>query len=318
MGLTFLCTGTLRVGAVEIQVLTVPDCPNRSVILGHLHEALGSLGDPPVTVIERLVTVEEEAQAAGMHGSPTILIDGRDPFVAPGTAASVSCRLFPSNGGLRGAPSVAELAAALSAHLGAGRAGDDCCEGIAIEGADVDGKLHRFGADGFVALWRNERVLASELADDPKIISSLQAAGRVEVDVEGVLLAVHGLAAHPTRHRIEHAGGVVHTWCALDAIGISAALGIDADAVTSCPTCKRELRVRLVQGTPDDMVPALLLLPKVSCDHLLDDFCAHANLYCDRAHLDASTGGRVGRAIGVAEVAAIGRRTWADVARVLA
>ena len=37
--------------------------------------------------------LREEAARYGMQGSPTILIDGRDPFAEPGAAASLSCRL---------------------------------------------------------------------------------------------------------------------------------------------------------------------------------------------------------------------------------
>ena len=35
---------------------------------------------------------EDQAARRGMHGSPTILIDGIDPFAVPGQPASVSCR----------------------------------------------------------------------------------------------------------------------------------------------------------------------------------------------------------------------------------
>jgi hypothetical protein len=49
-----------------------------------------------------------------MHGSPTVLIDGHDPFTAAGVEASVSCRLFPTVSGFDGAPTVEDLVAALS------------------------------------------------------------------------------------------------------------------------------------------------------------------------------------------------------------
>jgi len=49
-----------------------------------------------------------------MHGSPTVLVDGRDPFAAPGTPASVSCRLYQDEGGrAQGAPSLTRLRQAL-------------------------------------------------------------------------------------------------------------------------------------------------------------------------------------------------------------
>ena len=49
-----------------------------------------------------------------MHGSPTILVDGVDPFGAPGAAASLSCRLYRnSEGHADGAPSVGQLRQAI-------------------------------------------------------------------------------------------------------------------------------------------------------------------------------------------------------------
>jgi hypothetical protein len=45
-----------------------------------------------------------------MHGSPTLLIDGQDPFADPDTPSSLSCRLYRApDGRQQGAPSVADL-----------------------------------------------------------------------------------------------------------------------------------------------------------------------------------------------------------------
>jgi hypothetical protein len=53
------------------------------------------LGRPRDVTVSRHVTTDElEATHRGMHGSPTILVDGTDPFAGPGQAASVSCRLY--------------------------------------------------------------------------------------------------------------------------------------------------------------------------------------------------------------------------------
>ena len=64
-----------------------------------------------------------EAARWGMHGSPTLLIDGRDPFAVPGAAPAIACRLYEAeNGRLDGAPAVSALRQALEqadAHLNA-------------------------------------------------------------------------------------------------------------------------------------------------------------------------------------------------------
>ena len=67
-------------------------------------------------VRRREVTDEREAADAGMHGSPTLLIDGTDPFAGPDAPASLSCRLYRDASGriTRGAPSVEALRQALA------------------------------------------------------------------------------------------------------------------------------------------------------------------------------------------------------------
>ena len=49
-----------------------------------------------------------------MRGSPTLLIDGRDPFAVPGAGPALACRLYETEDGrLYGAPTVAALRRAL-------------------------------------------------------------------------------------------------------------------------------------------------------------------------------------------------------------
>jgi alkylmercury lyase len=124
---------------------------------------------------------------------------------------------------------------------------------------------------------------------------------------------VHGLTRRSTRHRIEHDGGIVNTWCALDAIGIPAALAIDARALTQCPTCGVALAVTLIRGEPQALPSAVLWYPEVRCDHLVDDFCAGANLFCSLDHLERWVGGRpgAGTVMTIDEVAELGKEAWA-------
>jgi hypothetical protein len=93
---------------MQVEVLTVPDCPNGPVARQRLAEALAGRDD--VTVEPRVIRTPAEAARYGMHGSPTILIDGHDPFAAPGTPASLSCRLYrDADGRAQGAPSAEQL-----------------------------------------------------------------------------------------------------------------------------------------------------------------------------------------------------------------
>jgi hypothetical protein len=169
--------------------------------------------------------------------------------------------------------------------------------------------------EGFHALWRGERIHASTLDPDRADADVLASQGRLELDPDGLIIGVHGLVARETPHRIEHANGTVHTWCALDAIGIPAAMAIDATAVTSCPTCSTELRVSIPTGQPVEDSRLVLWLPTGPCTHLVEDFCRNANLYCNHDHLAATIPpDLVGEPISITEAAAIGRSAWSDIA----
>ena len=116
MALTFQCTGSLSVPVVEVELLYVPGCPNRLLARSHVEDALAATGLAAV-IREQVISTGEEAARAGMRGSPTILIDGWDPF-GPGTTGdplpSLACRLYHGDAGLTGAPTVEQLIDALS------------------------------------------------------------------------------------------------------------------------------------------------------------------------------------------------------------
>ena len=99
---------------MELVLLTVPDCPNAAAFEERLATVL--VEHPGAAVVRRVVADEGEAAQAGMHGSPTLLVDGADPFATPGQPPSLSCRLYRDASGRTGpAPSVQALRQALAA-----------------------------------------------------------------------------------------------------------------------------------------------------------------------------------------------------------
>jgi hypothetical protein len=93
---------------MELTLLTIPACPNAAVFEERLTAALA--GRPGAVVRRREVADEREAAQAGMCGSPTLLIDGVDPFAAPGQAPGLACRLYRDAAGRpAGAPTVEAL-----------------------------------------------------------------------------------------------------------------------------------------------------------------------------------------------------------------
>ena len=97
---------------MELTVLATPGCPNAPVLEQRLAEVLADR--PAVTMTRRVITSAVQAARWGMHGSPTLLVNGKDPFAVPGTPPALACRLYrDEDGSLQGAPSVPALRRAL-------------------------------------------------------------------------------------------------------------------------------------------------------------------------------------------------------------
>lgn len=97
---------------MRIDILYVSGCPNLAAACARVHEALQDAG---VSAVVEEVEIHTEADALrfGMHGSPTILIDGQDPF-GLADEPSLACRVYRTAGAVGGAPTVAELVEVLS------------------------------------------------------------------------------------------------------------------------------------------------------------------------------------------------------------
>jgi len=157
-------------------------------------------------------------------------------------------------------------------------------------------------------------VLGLDPAEASAAVGELAAAGLIERDGDGSVIGAHGLSLAATRHRLVLDGVELHTWCALDAVGIPAALGVDADVSSPCGWCDRHLDVHAAAGIPTGDDRVVLWLPTSPCSNVRRDFCPLANLFCDIDHLDAwrrSVPNAEGEARSVERAAAVGRRSWA-------
>ncbi len=95
---------------MRIELQYFDDCPHWKVADDRLRPFAAARG---IEVVHRLVTTPEEADAARFRGSPTILIDGRDPFAVGDEPFGLSCRVFQTPDGPAGSPTVAQLEEAL-------------------------------------------------------------------------------------------------------------------------------------------------------------------------------------------------------------
>ncbi|MEU0247366.1 hypothetical protein ABZ192_24220 [Streptomyces sp. NPDC006235] len=96
----------------RITVLTVPDCPNAPLVRERIAQALEGRTAPVEWIT---VNDSDAATLQRMTGSPTVLLDGIDPFAHDGAVPSLSCRLYRhADGTTDGAPAVADLRSALT------------------------------------------------------------------------------------------------------------------------------------------------------------------------------------------------------------
>lgn len=175
----------------------------------------------------------------------------------------------------------------------------------------------------FRALLDGRAPTASELAATAglgtdqieRAMDELRDQGALEVDGSGRVTGAHGLTQRTTQHAISTSDRTWHTWCAFDAIGIPVALSLDADVQTTCPACGAVIKVVVRKGSPGAEGRPVLWLPTGPCSHVMDDFCAAANLFCGARHVEewrTQAGDPQGQLLTLGDVADQGRRLWSD------
>jgi hypothetical protein len=101
---------------VDVELLVVSDCPNESVALSVLRLAFDRVGLASQSVRTTVIASQEQAQQRGFVGSPTILINGVDPFgVAGQSPAYAASRVYATPAGLSGVPPLGDVISALTA-----------------------------------------------------------------------------------------------------------------------------------------------------------------------------------------------------------
>ncbi|MGW6358891.1 alkylmercury lyase family protein [Streptomyces sp. NPDC055092] len=247
---------------MRITVLTVPGCPDGPVML----ERITTVLDGRAAEVD-LVEVREDAEAKrwGMTGSPTVLLDGVDPFADPEAAPSVSCRIYRSaDGRADGAPSVEELRQAFTG-LEVARTpegGEDCCEADLFDPIGRAGRGRRAPAERglraaqqavlrhFAATGRapEESLLAPVVAAAGRnagdVLAELAREDFLTLDEDGQIRAAYPFSAVPTTHRVAIEGGAkVWSMCAIDALGIPAMLDADAVITSGDPVTGEKITV---------------------------------------------------------------------------
>ena len=98
---------------VDVELLVVPDCPNASGAHDLLRSCLRDAGLASTPVRVSVIDSERAAEQRGFVGSPTILIDGVDPFAEAGQQPALACRVYPGPAGPSGLPPADRVRTAL-------------------------------------------------------------------------------------------------------------------------------------------------------------------------------------------------------------
>lgn len=101
---------------MDVTVLAIQDCPGAELLERRLAAVTGL---PGIQVTRCVITGQAQAIETGMRGSPTMLVNGTDPFAQPGQQPGqqpgLACRLYQQDdGSLAPAPSTGQLYRALT------------------------------------------------------------------------------------------------------------------------------------------------------------------------------------------------------------
>lgn len=97
---------------MEVTLQYFDSCPNWQVAEQRIKEAVKEHG-LDVSLSYQLIASPEDADRFGFHGSPSILIDGQDPFATEDTPVAFACRIYPTEHGPEPSPTVEQIAASL-------------------------------------------------------------------------------------------------------------------------------------------------------------------------------------------------------------
>ena len=97
---------------MKVTLLFFDGCPNWQITDAHLESLAVEFG---FEFEQCHVETDEAAQRLQFRGSPTVLIDGADVFADGDEPIGLACRMYRTDHGLAGAPTIKQLREALSA-----------------------------------------------------------------------------------------------------------------------------------------------------------------------------------------------------------
>jgi hypothetical protein len=233
---------------MKLEVLHVPDCPDLAPLLDRLRQVT----DLPVITYE--IDTDDEAAARGMSGSPTLLIDGVDPFATPELDTGVSCRIYrDEDGRMIPAPSAAQLRDAICSAGPAAALSTWRTRALPLD--PVERAVHQAILRTFAATSQPpardvlDQVTAGSGTTTSAVLQSLHDGDAIRLDPVGQIVVAYPFSATPTVHRVRIGDRVdVYAMCAIDALGMAAMLGEDTEISSVDVTTGRQITVTTTGG----------------------------------------------------------------------
>jgi hypothetical protein len=312
---------------MRVLVLAVPDCPNARLLEERLAKVLEGRRD--VLVSRQVIDDEQEAARQGMHGSPTLLIDGTDPFAGPGQSGTLSCRLYrDGDGRVDGAPLVSQLRQVIGepAAPATGAGSPAWLDALGRNGrgrvapaerglrAVHQAVLRSFAATG-LAPGRDLLAEAARPFGIDRVLAELADGDFLCLDQAGRISAAYPFSAAPTIHQVQIEGcASTYAMCAIDALGMAKMLLTSVEIRSADPASGEAVTVT-VSGSGAVWHPAAAVVfigrtasectgpsAAVCCDYI-NFFACHSTAAAWAAAHPEVTGGILGqdRALEVGE-----------------
>ncbi|MFW5471365.1 thioredoxin family protein [Knoellia sp. CPCC 206435] len=94
---------------MRIELMYFAGCPNAATAEERLRAAMSRVGRSEVAVNRIEVRSPEHAERLRFTGSPTVRVDGRDPFATGNERVGFACRVYAGPKGLAGSPTVEQF-----------------------------------------------------------------------------------------------------------------------------------------------------------------------------------------------------------------
>jgi Alkylmercury lyase len=305
---------------MHLTVLAEPGCPNAPVLNDRLAAVVD--GRAGISLSQKVITDAGEAARWGMRGSPTLLIDGMDPFAEPGQPPSMSCRLYrDENGQTSGAPSTGQLRQAIEQALAAAAEPGDLVwldsPGRAGRGRIAPAErglraVHQAVLRSFVRTGAAPAIASLAEHAEPfnvsQVLAELADGDFLYLDPADQITAAYPFSTLPTRHRVRISGAAtVFAMCAIDALGVSAMAGLPVVIESADPSTGEPITVD-VDGANSTWDPptAVVYVGRTAGQHTgpsASVCCGYMNFFTTRAAASAwaashpeITGGILGKA----------------------